>query len=141
MSASEPLAERRKKSVGSDRTFGIVFACFFAVAGLWPLVARAESPRIWALALALLFAVIAAIAPAMLAPLNRLWLKFGELLHRVINPIVIGLIYCLAVVPVGLLMRALGKDILRLKLDPSAASYWIPREPPGPAVGSMSKQF
>jgi len=142
MSASEPLAERRRKSAADrDRSFGIVFACFFTFAGIWPLVVRAEAPRYWALALAVLFAAAALFAPATLAPLNRLWLKLGDLLHRIVSPVVIGLIFCLAVVPVGLLLKLSGKDILRLKRDPSLDSYWILREPPGPPVGSMSKQF
>jgi hypothetical protein len=50
-------------------------------------------------------------------------------------------VFYLVVTPIGLLMRALKKDLLRLKLDPAAKSYWIVREPPAPKPQSMSKQF
>ena len=70
-----------------------------------------------------------------LRPLNRLWLKFGLLLHKVVNPIVMALVFFGTVLPTGLIMRVLGKDLLRLKRQPDANSYWIERRPPGPAPG------
>jgi hypothetical protein len=79
--------------------------------------------------------------PGALKPLNRLWLKFGILLHKVINPIVMALVFFATVLPTGLVMRALGKDLLRLKRQPNANSYWIERRPPGPTAESMKDQF
>lgn len=129
------------KVVGStDRAFGLVMAGFFAIVAAWPLLSGAE-PRWWSLAVASGFALFALVAPKALAPLNRLWMAFGLLLHRVTNPIFLGVIFFLAVMPMGLLMRALGKDLLRLKIDKSAPSYWIGREPPGPPPGTMNRQF
>ena len=58
--------------------------------------------------------------PRILAPLNRLWLKFGLLLYKVMNPLVLGLLFFVTIMPIGLVMRALGKDFLRLKRDPAA---------------------
>lgn len=81
------------------------------------------------------------IAPSVLAPLNRGWTKLGLLLFKVVNPIVLGLIFLLTIVPIGLLLRAFGKDPLRLRFEPDAESYWIAREPPGPAPESMGQQF
>jgi len=98
---------------------------------LWP----------WTSAIAALFLVAALLYPAALKPLNLLWLKFGLLLHRVVNPIVMALVFFGAVLPTGLIMRALGKDPLRLKRQPDANSYWIERHPPGPAPKSMKDQF
>jgi hypothetical protein len=72
---------------------------------------------------------------------NRLWLGFGMLLHRVTSPVALGIIFYVVVMPTGLLMRAFGKDILRLRHDPAAESYWIKREPPGPKPDSMPHQF
>jgi hypothetical protein len=43
--------------------------------------------------------------------------------------------------PIGLLLRWRGKDLLRLKLDPAAPSYWIEREPPGPPPDTMRNQY
>jgi hypothetical protein len=76
-----------------------------------------------------------------LAPLNRAWTKLGLLLFKVVNPIVLGLIYLTTIVPIGLIMRATGGDLLRLKREPSASTYWVKREPPGPAPETMIHQF
>jgi hypothetical protein len=124
----------------SDRSFGLVFAAFFALVGLLPLL-LGRSPRIWALGAAGVFLVAALVFPSVLAPLNRLWLKLGLLLHRIVSPIALGIMFFLVITPMGLVMRAMGKDFLRLRLDPAAESYWIPREPPGPAPESLKNQF
>ena len=84
--------------------------------------------------MAAMFLVAALLRPAILHPLNRLWLKFGLLLHRVVNPVIMALLFFGTVLPTGLVMRALGKDLLRLKRQPDADSYWIPRAPPGPCA-------
>jgi hypothetical protein len=81
------------------------------------------------------------LAPGLLAPLNRAWTRLGLLLFKVVNPLVLGLIYLTTVVPIGLLMRLLGRDLLSLKLDRQAQSYWVVREPPGPAPETMIRQF
>lgn len=140
MSANEPIVAHRKVVAGSNRSFGIVFAVVFGLIGAWPLVSG-KAPRLWAAGIAIAFAIVALAAPHWLAPLNRLWFRVGLLLHRVVNPVVMGLIFFLTVVPVGLLMRAFGKDPLRLRREPEADSYWIVRAPPGPEPGSMSRQF
>ncbi len=134
----EDLGRNDAPKPSSDRGFGLVFAAVFAVVALWPILG-AEAPRLWALALAAAFLAVALAAPRRLAPLNRLWTRFGLLLSRVMNPLVLGLLFFVVVTPMGLVMRALGKDPLRRRLDRSAASYWIRRDPPGPAP--MSRQF
>ena len=91
--------------------------------------------------MAAVFAALALTWTAALAPLNKWWTKLGVLLYRVVSPIALGLMFYVAVVPVGLLMRVLGKDPLRLRRDPDAASYWIDRTPPGPTPESMKNQF
>jgi hypothetical protein len=88
-----------------------------------------------------LFFVFACLWPAVLRPLNWVWLEFGLLLHKVVNPIVMALVFFGAGLPTGIIMRALGKDPLRLKRQPDANSYWIERRPPGPAPESMKDQF
>ncbi len=125
---------------GSDRSFGMVIAAAFAVLTLiniWH-VGRAWP---WTGALAALFFVFAWIRPAALRPLNGIWFKFGLLLHKVVNPIVMALVFFGTVLPTGLIMRALGKDPLRLKRQPNANSYWIERRPPGPTPETMKDQF
>jgi len=127
-------------SVGSDRSFGLVMAAGFAVfasLSLW------REGRAWPplAAIATFFLVAALLVPAALNPLNRAWLKLGLLLHKIINPVVMGLLFYGAVLPTGLVMRAMGRDLLRLKPQPKAESYWIVRTPPGPAPKTMKDQF
>jgi Saxitoxin biosynthesis operon protein SxtJ len=140
MSVNEPVVSCRRVVVGSNRTFGLVFAAVFGIIALWPLMAGAM-PRLWALLVALGFLAVALIAPRLLSPLNLAWFYVGLALHRVVNPIVMAVIYYGTVAPVGLILRVRGKDLLRLKRDPDAESYWIERDPPGPPRGSMTKQF
>lgn len=141
MSTHERI-DRHEEVVGSsDRAFGLVFAGVFTVLTLLKLWRGwTEWGYVW-LALAAGFAAVAMAAPSLLAPLNRLWLKFGLLLHKVVNPIIMGLLFYAVVTPIGLLMRSTGKDILRLKREAGAKSYWIERTPPGPAPDTMKNQF
>ena len=139
-STHEVFARDENIVAGSDRSFGLVMAVAFAAVTLlngwhagrvWP----------WTGGVAALFLAAALIRPALLHPLNLIWLKFGLLLHRVVNPIVMALLFFGTVLPTGLVMRMLGKDLLRLKREPDADSYWIMRQPPGPAPESMKDQF
>ena len=124
----------------SDRNFGLVFAVVFAVIGLLPWV-FGRPVRTWGIVAAALFLAVALVAPRILAPLNKLWLKLGLLLHRVVSPIVLGIMFFLVITPMGLLMKVFGKDPLRLRFDRGASTYWIAREPPGPPPDSFSDQF
>jgi hypothetical protein len=95
----------------------------------------------WMGAAALVFLVSALLFPSWLKPLNWVWFKFGILLHTITNPILMGLLFFLAVLPTGLIMRALGHDLLRLRRQPDTDSYWIVRQSRGPSPQSMKDQF
>ena len=138
MAENEPIVSHRKIVVGSDRSFGLVFAAFFLVVALFPLI-HGVPPRWWALGVAATFVAAAFIAPRVLHPLNQVWFALGLMLHNVVNPIIMALMFYGAILPMALLLRARGKDVLRLKREPETDSYWIKREPLAP--GSMSKQF
>ncbi len=126
----------------SDRAFGLVFTAFFLIIALLLLLYSAPIWRPYmALAAAVIFLAAALIAPHVLAPLNRLWYKFGLLLNRIVSPITLGILFYGVVMPTGLLMRLFGKDPLRLKFDRTAKSYWIARTPPGPSPESLKNQF
>jgi len=124
----------------SDRSFGLVFTAFFVLVGLLPLL-HGHGMRPWALGLAVVFLLLALAAPATLAPANRAWTKFGLLLHNIVSPVALGILFYGVVTPTGLIMRLLGKDPLRLRFDHSANSYWIVRTPPGPDANSLKNQF
>jgi hypothetical protein len=136
----ESYARADDVEVGSDRNFGLTFAAVFALVGLWPLV-HGLAPRLWALIPAGVFLFAAFAFPTALTPLKMLWMRLGLLLHKIMTPLIMGLIFYGAVTPTGLIMRAMGKDPLRLKRDPAADSYWILRDPPGPPPGSIRNQF
>ncbi len=136
----ESFRERDVVKGSSDRSFGIVFAVIFAVIGLIPLFG-VGMPRWWAIAVAVVFLVAAFTAPKVLAPLNRLWMRFGLLLHKIVNPLIMALLFFLVVTPIALLMRICGKRPLHLETEPNAPTYWILRDPPGPLPETMKQQF
>ncbi len=124
----------------SDRGFGFVFAGFFALVSGLKLWRGGDGAALW-LGAALFVLALALAAPSWLGPFNRLWTRFGLLLHWVMNPLIMGLLFYVGVAPIGLLMRALGKRPLHLAFDSQTASYWIVRHPPGPPSDSIRRQF
>jgi Saxitoxin biosynthesis operon protein SxtJ len=138
--AHEDFSRQEEIKASSDRGLGLVIATFFLIVAFWPII-YAQPIRWWALGVAGVFAVLALLWPAALAPLNKLWTKVGVFLYRIVSPVVMGLLFYLTVTPIASLMRMLGKDPLRLRRDPDAASYWIDRTPPGPAPETMKNQF
>jgi len=138
--AHEDLSREQQVEGSTDRAFGLVFAGAFLLIAGWPLF-HGETPRWWALGVAVVFAIIAIWKPALLAVPNRLWFKLGLLLGKVVSPVALGILFYCVIAPIGVLARLAGKDPLRLKLDSGANSYWIPRKPPGPPPDSMINQF
>jgi hypothetical protein len=126
--------------VGSDRAFGIVFAIVFTIVAAFPLW-NGEAMRIWALAVAGVFLITAFIYPKALHPLNMLWFRFGLLLHKIVNPLVMGLLFYLTVTPIALIMRAMGKDPIHREFDAAAESYWIERDASDLEPETMRRQF
>lgn len=142
--ASENVHNELGRSVtartSSDRSFGVVFAVVFATVALLPLWSGGDV-RLWALLLAAGFLLLALVAPRVLAPLNRAWAAFGVLLHRLVSPVVLGLMYFGVITPTALVMRLSGRRPLALDRDGASNSYWIPRSPPGPEAETLTRQF
>ncbi len=136
----EDFARDDEVKAGTERAFGIVFAVVFTLIGLFPLL-DGGAVRAWSLIIAGAFLAAALVRPRLLAPLNRLWFLFGKALHRVVNPLVMGLIFFVAVTPTALIMRLVGKDPLNRRFEPKARTYWIDRHPPGPEPETMKNQF
>ncbi len=135
----EDLARGGVPQGGSDRAFGVVFALIFAGLGTWFAASGRGAWPVAAYALAATFGLAAWLAPRRLAPLNRLWTRFGLMIHAVVSPLVLALLFYGVITPTGLIMRALGKDPLGLAYDREAKSYWIKRQPPAP--DTMRNQF
>jgi hypothetical protein len=121
-----------KPVLPSNRSFGWTFTGVFALgAFFYP----------WVLALAALTALVTLIRAQWLAPLNRAWMKFGELLHHVVSPVVLGLMFYGIFTPVGVVMRLAGRDAMKRRFEPQAPSYWVKRDPPGPPDDSFRDMF
>jgi nitrate reductase NapE component len=140
MATHEDFSRTHDVKASSNRSFGWVFTAVFLIIGLWPLVSG-HPPRGWSLIVSGLFMTVTLAAPALLGPLNRLWLRFGLLLNRIISPIALGIMFYVVVTPMGWLMRTVGKDNLRLRGGDKDGSYWIKRDPPGPKADSLHNQF
>ena len=123
-------------NVTSNRNFGIVFFLVFLLISIWPII-DGHSLRIWSLIISFTFLFLGLLNSKMLSPLNLLWIKLGEILGRIVAPLVMGIIYFIVVTPIGLFMRFIGKDILGKKFL-NTQSYWIKREK---NIGSMKRQF
>lgn len=124
----------------SNRSFGWTFFVFFVLAGGYG-VWHGGSGRAWLFALAVLTAIVTLKREAWLTPLNRAWMRLGELLGRVVSPLVLGVIFFAVFAPVGIAMRLFGRDALARRFEPARPSYWLDRDPPGPADDSFRNMF
>jgi hypothetical protein len=140
MQTHETVTSFRKVTIGSNRKFGITLGLVLGFLAFWPLVHH-HAPRWWLLAVAAVLLTAGLLSPDLLTPLNRAWFKLGLALNAVVGPIIMGVLFFGAVVPVGWLLRKRGEDLLSLKLEPQAATYWTRREPKGPVPGTLTKQF
>jgi hypothetical protein len=123
--------------ISSNRSFGFLFFVVFFVISLWPLKSQGDL-RLWAFILSLVFLVLGVLNSRFLTPLNKLWFKFGILLSSIISPIVMGAVFFIVVTPTGIIMRFLGKDLLRINKNKPVSTYWINRDK---QKNSMKKQF
>ena len=129
--------EKVSVKMSSNRSFGLLFFIVFLAISLWPLKSQ-EDLRLWAFILALIFFVLGILNSKFLTPLNKLWMKFGIFLGSIISPFVMGVVFFMVVTPVGLIMRFLGKDLLRIKKSKFVSTYWISREKQN---NTMKRQF
>ena len=125
------------KHKNQNRSFGLLFFIVFLALALWPLTKKGEI-NIYLISIALIFLALGLLNSKILSPLNKAWIKFGEILGRVIAPIVMAIVYFLILTPVSLFVRLFGKDLISLKFNDNLKSYWIKREK---NLGTMDKQF
>ena len=123
--------------ISSNRSFGIVFFVVFLFIALYP-ITYSEDIRIWSLIISFIFIILGLLNSKILTPLNKLWFKFGVILAKIISPIIMGIIFFLVVTPIGLIMKVLGKDLLRLKYNKKDNTYWIEKNGP---KSKMKNQF
>ena len=120
----------------SNKSFGILFFIVFLIIGLWPLY-HSNPIRLWSIIVAVIFLILGLLNSRILSPFNKAWMKFGELLGKIIAPIVMLTVFFVILTPLSLVVRIFKKDLLNLKFS-KEKSYWIKREK---NIGSMKKQF
>ena len=116
----------KKNILPSNRNFGIVFTIVFLIISFWPLI-KGGDLRNWSLIISFIFFALALLNSKILTPLNKIWMKFGLLLGKIISPIVMGVVFFFVVTPTGIIMKILGKDLLNLKKK-NQNTYWIKRD-------------
>jgi len=131
------MLSQSKIKISSNRSFGIVFFIVFFIVALWPIINN-EPIRIWAIIISILFLALGLMNSKILAPLNKLWFRFGIFLGAIIAPIVMAIIFFLVVTPIGIMVKLIGKDLLMKKYENKKKSYWINRDK---STGSMKRQF
>lgn len=124
----------------SDHAFGGVFTVVFGIIGLWPLL-DGGAPLWWSLGLSLAFAVCATTCPRLLKPLNRVWTRFGMLLHRITSPVMLGLVFFAVLTPTGLIMRLVKKDPLDIEIGVARSSFWHSVSERTKSAASLRNQF
>ena len=112
--------------IGSNKSFGIVFAVVFSLIAFWPLI-KGNEIRLWSLIISIIFLTLGLLNSKILTPLNKLWFKLGIFLGNFISPIIMGIIFFFVVTPTGIIMKLLGKDLINLKKN-NENSYWIEKK-------------
>lgn len=140
MTGHETVKSYKKISISSDRTFGLLFAGLFMFGAAIEARGNLLNVNLIVITMALLFGLSALLKPNLLAPFNLLWFKLGMVIHKITTPIIMAFLFFIVLLPFSLVLKAFGKDLLRLQPS-SAESYWIIRNPTGPARGAMDQQF
>ena len=125
------------KNNTQNRSFGILFFIVFLALGLWPLT-KGNEINVYLTSISLVFLVLGLFNSKILSPLSKAWIKLGEILGKIIAPIVMALVYFIILTPVSLLVRVFGKDLIGLKFKKNQNTYWIKRKKD---LGTMDKQF
>ena len=120
-----------------NRSFGLLFFIVFLAFALWPLTKKGEI-NLYLISIALIFLILGLLNSKILTPLNKSWIKLGELLGRIIAPIVMAIVYFIILTPISLVVRLFGKDLIGMKFNKNLKTYWIKRKK---HLGTMDKQF
>ena len=111
----------------SNRSFGLLFFVVFLAIAFWPML-NDGAPNYYLILLSLIFLILGLINSKILSPLNKGWIKFGEILGKIIAPIVMAMVYFLILTPISLFVRLFGKDLIGMKFSNDIKSYWIKRK-------------
>ena len=118
------IMEKTDLKLPTDKKFGLFFTGVFLLASFWSVLFAGKEFFLESLILATVFFLATILRPSALRPLNYFWMKLGQLLGKVFNPIVLGVLYFGIFTPVGLFLRLTKRDELRLAFA-QRHTYWI----------------
>ena len=75
-------------------------------------------------------AIAAALKPRWFRGYYRFSQRLGFGISQFGGRVILGLLFFVAVTPLGILLRLFGQDNLRLKRQPEAKTYWSPAKKP-----------
>ena len=128
-----------KINLPSNRKFGLFFSFVFSLVSFYFFYSENNFWFYIFVLLALFFIIVTLINNDFLAPLNKLWFKFGLLLGKIVSPVVMGLIFFGIFTPIAIFMRLIGRDELRLKYK-NQSTHWIKRKSSN-LTESFKRQF
>jgi fermentation-respiration switch protein FrsA (DUF1100 family) len=134
----ESLSREPGQIVGPNRSFGLVMAVAFLAVGVLGFLGGSTRWYLWLFA-SLGFAGIAWLRPTLLSQLNRAWAQLSIAMHKIVTPLLLGLVFLLIVTPLALLMRLSGQRPIGLEFRSDATSYWTKRDKSHP--GPMANQY
>ena len=107
----------------SNKKFGLVISCFLILLGTYLFYKSFIYTGIVFIILSLIILGIAFIKPSLLTNLNKGWMLIGYLLGKVINPLVLGIIFFVLITPLAFFLKIIGRDELNIQ-SPSSNSFW-----------------
>ena len=125
------------KNESSNKSFGIIFFVVLFVIAFWSFRGEYHQIKLLPLCLSIIFLILGLLNSKLLTPFNKIWIKFGELLGKVVAPLVMMFIFFFIITPLSLFIKLIGKDLINIKYT-NAKTYWIKRSKD---PGSMKKQF
>tara|TARA_B100000929_G_scaffold157609_1_gene124831 strand:+ start:67 stop:462 length:396 start_codon:yes stop_codon:yes gene_type:complete len=125
------------EKISSNRSFGLLFFIVFLLIALWSFREDINQIKIWPLTVSIIFLILGLSNSKILTPFNKSWHYLGLLIGMVVSPVVMGIIYFLLISPMGIFMRFIGKDLLKLRMD-KTTSYWINKDR---SKSTMRNQF
>tara|TARA_B100000963_G_scaffold360234_1_gene390391 strand:- start:16360 stop:16755 length:396 start_codon:yes stop_codon:yes gene_type:complete len=112
-----------KITIGSEKSFGIVFSIIFMIIALYPLFVN-SSINITFLTFSIIFIILSFIFPSIFKYPNIIWFKFGRLLGFIISPIILSTVYLSVIMPIGIIFKIIKKDPLEKSFNFNQKTYW-----------------
>ena len=110
----------------TNRKFGAFFSIIFLIITIYCFLFSSTLTVIIFGSVFFIFIIATILSPKLLTPLNKLWMRIGQILGMIISPFVMGMIYFLFFAPLAVFFKLINRDYLKLKFD-SKVSYWVER--------------